>query len=112
MTQNDALLPMTVNAAIPVVPLERPTAEAEARITAMNYKFTSRPTNTLWFNARYRQYEFDNRTPVFSTGRYINYDTALTATNHESEPFGYIRHTFDADASYSPPRAARAAPLP
>ena len=104
MTQNDALLPMTVNAAIPVVPLERPTADAEARITAMNYKFTSRPTNSLWFNARYRQYEFDNRTPVFSTGQYINYDTALTATNHESEPFGYIRHTFDADASYSPTR--------
>jgi len=103
MTQNDALLPMTVNPNIPVVPLERPTAEAEARITAMNYNFTSRPTNALWFSARYRQYQFDNRTPVFSTGAYVNYDTAYSpALNHESEPFGYTRHTFDADASYSP----------
>ena len=64
MTQNDPLLPMTVNSTLPVVALERSTAEAEARVTAMNYNFTSRPTNTLWFSARYRQYEFDNRTPI------------------------------------------------
>jgi MtrB/PioB family decaheme-associated outer membrane protein len=103
MTQNDRLLPMTVNANLPVVPLERQTAEAEARVVAMNYNITSRPNSMLWFSARYRQYEFDNRTPVFETGAYVNYDTAYTATlNHESEPFGYIRHTFDADASFSP----------
>jgi len=103
MTQNDALLPMTSNTSLPVVPLERPTAEAEARIVAMNYNVTSRPTNQLWLNARYRQYQFDNRTPIFETGAYVNYDTAYTSTlNHESEPLGYTRHTFDADASYSP----------
>jgi len=103
MSQNDPLLAMTVNSTLPVVPLERPTAEAQANIVAMNYTITSRPTNTLWFSARYRQYEFDNRTPVFETGGYVNYDTAYTATlNHESEPLGYVRHTFDADASYSP----------
>jgi MtrB/PioB family decaheme-associated outer membrane protein len=103
MSQNDALLPMTVNSQLPVVPLERTTAEAQARTTAMYYNFTSRPTSTLWFSARYRQYEFDNRTPVFETGGFVNYDTAYNATlNHESEPFGYTRHTFDADASYSP----------
>ena len=105
MRQNDALLPMTVNTQLPVVPLERSTAEAEARTVAMNYNVTSRPTRTLWFSARYRQYEFDNRTPIFETGAYVNYDTAYTATlNHESEPLGYTRHTFDADASYSPVR--------
>jgi len=103
MTQNDQLLPMTVNTQLPVVPLERTRAEGEARTVAMYYNITSRPTNTLWFSARYRQYEFDNRTPVFETGSYVNYDTAYTATlNHESEPLGYVRHTFDADASYSP----------
>lgn len=103
MTQNDTLLPMTSNPAIPVVPLERATAEADARITAMNYNFTSRPTNSLWFSARYRQYEFDNRTPLFETNGYVNYDTSYSATtNHETEPLGYTRHTFDADASYSP----------
>ena len=103
MSQNDPLLPMTVNSALPVVPLERTTAKAEARVIAMNYTISSRPTQTLWFSARYRQYEFDNRTPVFETGSYVNYDTAYTATlNHESEPLGYVRHTFDADASYSP----------
>ena len=96
---------MTANPAIPVVALERQTAEADARITAMNYSFTSRPANALWFSARYRQYQFDNRTPVFETNGYVNYDTSYSATtNHETEPLGYIRHTFDADASYSPVR--------
>jgi MtrB/PioB family decaheme-associated outer membrane protein len=106
MTQNDALLPMTVNTQLPAVPLDRPTAEAAARVTAMNYNVTSRPTNTLWFSARYRQYDFDNRTPVFSTATgFVNYDTAYSATTlHESEPLGYVRHTFDADMSYSPAR--------
>jgi len=103
MAQNDVLLPMTANAQLPVVPLERSTAEAEARVVAMNYTVTSRPTNMLWFSARYRQYQFDNRTPIFATRDYVNYDTAYTAgLNHESEPFGYTRHTFDADMSFSP----------
>jgi MtrB/PioB family decaheme-associated outer membrane protein len=103
MTQNDQLLPMTINANLPVVPLERATAEADARVVAMNYNITSRPNSMLWFSARYRQYDFDNRTPVFETGAFVNYDTAYTATlNHESEPLGYTRHTFDADASFSP----------
>jgi len=34
----------------------------------------------------------------------VNYDTSVVAANKESEPFGQIRHTFDADAAYSPTR--------
>src|SRR5262249_20771136 len=32
----------------------------------------------------------------------VNYDTTIVALNKESEPFGQKRHTFDADATYSP----------
>ncbi len=70
----------------------------------MNYTFTSRPVSTLWFSARYRQYDFDNRTVPFQTANSVNYDTAIVALNQSSEPFGSIRHTFDADATYSPVR--------
>jgi len=75
-----------------------------ARVTAMNYLFTSRPANTVWFSARYRQYEFDNRTVPFEIKNGVNYDTAIVALNKESEPFSQTRHTFDADATYSPIR--------
>jgi hypothetical protein len=58
----------------------------------------------LWFSARYRQYEFDNRTVPFETGNNVNYDTTVVPLNAESEPFGSTRHTFDADASFTPVR--------
>ena len=102
MTNNNPLLPYTINSALVSPALDRPNSDVSARVTAMNYAFTSRPVTMLWFSARYRQYEFDNRTVPFQTGNSVNYDTAIVALNAESEPFGSIRHTFDADASFTP----------
>jgi MtrB/PioB family decaheme-associated outer membrane protein len=102
LSNNDALLPFTVNSLIASPALDRTTAEVKARVTAMNYTFTSRPVNDLFFSARYRQYEFDNQTPLFTVTNGVNYDTAIVALNKETEPAGYTRHTFDGDASYSP----------
>jgi MtrB/PioB family decaheme-associated outer membrane protein len=104
LSNNAALLPFTINTALVSPPLDRPTADVTARVTAMNYLFTSRPVNTVWFSARYRQYEFDNRTVPFEIKNGVNYDTAIVALNKESEPFSQTRHTFDADATYSPVR--------
>jgi len=104
MSNNDALLPFTINTALASPALSRTTAEVKARVTTMNYSFTSRPTRLLWLSARYRQYQLDNRTPPFEVANGVNYDTAIVAVNGESEPFGQTRHTFDADASISPTR--------
>lgn len=100
--QNDSLIPLTINSQINAGPLPRSTADADAHITAQNYSFTSRPINQLYFSARYRQYQYDNRTPAFTT-TVVNYDSALGALA-TTEAHGYTRHTFDADASYSPIR--------
>src|SRR5262249_59405475 len=70
----------------------------------MNYAVTSRPTRLLWLTARYRQYDLDNRTEPFEVHNSVNYDTSVVAANKESEPFGQVRHTFDADASINPTR--------
>lgn len=102
LTNNNPLLPYTINSALVSPALDRANSDVTARVTAMNYAFTSRPVTMLWFSARYRQYEFDNRTVPFNTGNSVNYDTAIVALNAESEPFGSIRHTFDADASFTP----------
>jgi MtrB/PioB family decaheme-associated outer membrane protein len=104
MSNNAALLPFTINSALVSPALARPTADVTARVTAMNYLFTSRPANTVWFSARYRQYEFDNRTVPFAVTNSVNYDTTVYALNQSSEPFSQTRHTFDADATYSPTR--------
>ena len=77
--QNDPLIPFTVNSALPTIVLDRPTADAQARVTSMNYSFTSRPANDVSFTARYRLYDFDNRTPIFHVANTVAYDTTVEA---------------------------------
>lgn len=99
--QDQELLPFTINPAIAPIRLDRTTAEAEAQVIALNFSFTSRPTNRLWCNARYRRYDFDNQTPEFPVTSSVAYDQTLqTSLLGGTEAFGYIRSWIDADASY------------
>jgi hypothetical protein len=102
LTQNDPLLPFTSNTSLTPIPLDRPTADLKARVTSMNYSFTTRPANMLWFSSRYRQYEYDNRSTPFFVGQLVNYDTAIVTENEHTELNGFTRRTFDADASVTP----------
>jgi hypothetical protein len=102
-TQNDPLIPFSINSQLPVIPLDRTTADAKAVVTATNFSFTSRPTNMVWFSVRYRSYDFDNRTPVFHVANTVSYDTtAAPYAFGGTSPYSYTRHTFDADASLTP----------
>ncbi len=106
-SQNDALIPFTTNSTLPAIPLDRPTAQAAARVTAMTYAFTSKPNSLLWFSARYRSYDFDNRTPVFHVGNTVAYDSTVeTFADGGTSPYSIDRRTFDADASLTPSRYA------
>ena len=101
--QNQALLPFTINTAIAPLTLSRPTAEADARIVAMNYRLTSRPVAKLWLNGQFKSYNYDNRTPRFLEAQYVGLDSSIvTSATGGSEPFGYVRHFLDLDASYTP----------
>jgi MtrB/PioB family decaheme-associated outer membrane protein len=101
--QNQALLPFTINTAIAPLTLSRPTAEADARIVAMNYRLTSRPVAKLWLNGQFKSYNYDNRTPRFLEAQYVGLDSSIvTSATGGSEPFGYVRHFLDLDASYAP----------
>jgi MtrB/PioB family decaheme-associated outer membrane protein len=103
--QDQQLLAHTINAAVAPILLPRPTAEAEARITSMTYRVTSRPANSLWLNAQYRLYDYDNRTPHFAVEQYVRLDgVAAASATGGSEPFGYTRHFADLDASFTPLR--------
>jgi MtrB/PioB family decaheme-associated outer membrane protein len=99
--QDQDLLPFTINSAIGSIPLDRPTADAHAQVTAANLAFTSRPVNRLWLNVRYRRYDFDNQTPEFHVTSSVAYDQTLqTSLLTAAEPFGYVRNWLEADASY------------
>jgi MtrB/PioB family decaheme-associated outer membrane protein len=103
-SQNDSLVAPTVNTALVAPPLERPSAEARADIVSMVYNFTSRPTNALWLNAKYRYYDYANKTAIFQMPALVgdfSFNPA-TAALWENEPTSMKRRTFDADASFTP----------
>jgi MtrB/PioB family decaheme-associated outer membrane protein len=99
---NDPLIPFTINTALVSPTLDRTMSEAAARTTATAFSFTSRPTPAVWLSARYRSYDFDNRTPVFHVGNSVNYDTAIVALNGEADPMSHQRQTFNAETSLTP----------
>jgi MtrB/PioB family decaheme-associated outer membrane protein len=106
-SQDDPLIPFTINSALPTVSLDRATADVQARVTAMTYAFTSKPANPVWISVRYRSYDFDNRTPVFQVGNTVAYDTSVAAfAEGGTSPYSFTRRTFDADASFTPLRHA------
>jgi MtrB/PioB family decaheme-associated outer membrane protein len=99
-SQNEPLLPNTINSALVNNALERSSADTRADITSMVYGFTSRPNDLLWLSAKYRFYNFDNKTPEFD-----NIATVADYSNgvfEHTEPASFKRHTLDVDASFSP----------
>jgi MtrB/PioB family decaheme-associated outer membrane protein len=100
----DPLMPQTINTAVTPAALQRGTVEGEARTSSVMLSFVSRPTRLLDFSARYRTYDYDNRTPEFAMSQRIAYDNAPSAVSPpvETEPFGVLRHTFDADMRVTP----------
>ena len=106
----DPLMPQSINTAVTTAPLERDRVNGEARTTAVNLSVVSRPTRFTDLNVRYRSYRYDNRTPPLSITQRVSYDNtpAALATPVHTEPFGMLRHTFDADFKTSPFRAGSA----
>ena len=102
-SQNADLPPYTSNTAIVAPPLERNTAEAKANIVSMVYNLNSRPVQNVWLNAKYRYYDYDNKTERFD-GQQLVGDWSLGTAIWENEPSSKKQHTLDLDASFSPTR--------
>ena len=84
-------------------PLERTTAETKANITSMVYSLNSRPTEIVWLNAKYRYYDYDNKTALFEADQLVG-DWALGTAIWENEPSSMKRHNLDLDASIAASR--------
>lgn len=100
-SQDEMLAPATVNTALVAPPLERASAETRADIVSMLFNLSSRPARNLWLSAKYRYYDYTNKTPLFETQTLIG-DWALGTARWENEPTSFKRGTFDFDASYAP----------
>src|SRR5262249_18332714 len=111
-TQDQTLIPFTINSALAAPPLDRPTANAKARITASAFSFNTRAVDHLALNFRFRTYDFNNETPVFNLTQTVSYDPSVAAFAPGTNTiYSFNRKTFDADAVYTalPYAALRAA---
>jgi len=101
-SQDGALLPYTINTALPVFPLERQTADVSADVTGVYAGLNSRPSDRSWLTVRYKLYDYDNRTPEFPVTDFVNYDTSVAAfAEGGTDTLSYKRQYFDADYSYN-----------
>lgn len=109
----DPIMPQTINSAnlALIAPLERTTVDGEARTSAINLTFSTRPVRWADASLRFRSYDYDNRTPELSLTQRVAYDNAPSAlpTPVHTEPFGIVRHDFDAEFRVTPLRRAAAA---
>jgi MtrB/PioB family decaheme-associated outer membrane protein len=100
--QNEPLQPFTINSALPVIPLPRATAEADAHVFSTNVNYVSRPKTDWQFTARVRRYDYSNHTPATPITQYVAYDTSV-GTSVTGGPLLYAHSTtnFDANATYT-----------
>jgi Putative outer membrane beta-barrel porin, MtrB/PioB len=64
--------------------------------------FTTRLTDSLGLNARYRRYDFDNKTPRYSLpDGYVRFDAVWEDIPRITVPYGYTNDTFDVYGTYS-----------
>jgi hypothetical protein len=82
----------------------------EARTSGVNLTFVSRPNQLVDFTAAFRQYDYDNRTPEFAMTERVSFDNTIASVNPpvDSEPFGVLRRTLDADFRLTPMRGLAA----
>ena len=102
-SQNEDLMNPTVNTALTLVapPLVRPSAQAKADIVSMVYSLNSRPSQYIWLNAKYRYYDYANKTQHYESRALVG-DWALGTATWGNEPSSIKRQTLDLDASVSP----------
>jgi len=112
MSQNDALIPWTINPAIanPAVYsafpglASLPRATAEATVHGVNglVNFASRPSRLFGLTARYRFNDHRNLTPMFDAREYVRFDAVPEETGGETEQLNIRQNTFDLNATFSP----------
>jgi MtrB/PioB family decaheme-associated outer membrane protein len=97
-SQNEPLAPATVNTALVAPPLLRSTAETRADIVSMVYGVVSRPHPNVWLNAKYRYYDYNNKSAHWESRALVG-DWSLGSAITENEPASFKRQNLDLDAS-------------
>lgn len=99
-TQNDAFIPYTSNAAISTPPLPARSLNGKVNTTGATLQLTSTPITNLNLSARWRYYDFDNRSPRIVFPGYVRFDAVLEPIGRISVPYSYKTSRGDLTATY------------
>jgi len=105
-TQNDPWIPFTVTPTDPYssvdsLPSERST-HAKVDVLTQDYRLTSHPRRDLAATLKFRQYHYDNKTPVHVFSGESVADGAFTVGAIESEIRSYKHQSYGGELSYMP----------
>jgi len=101
-TNDEPLLPFTINTSLAPITLPRATTDASANIVSVNLNLVSRDVEDWRFSARLRHYGYDNQMPQTAIPQFINYDTSVKVSSTGGpENFAHSRTNFDGDATYT-----------
>jgi MtrB/PioB family decaheme-associated outer membrane protein len=112
LRQNEAFLPYTTNAAITgcggvagascvsTASLPAPSLEGSKQTLAMNYTLVSLPWKSVQLKAAYRQYDYNNNTPVRTFTPVEGDASAPGAGGVENIPYAFNRKTLDLSGNW------------
>lgn len=100
MEQGDPLVPYTTNIAIATPPLPQTHVDAKVNTSLYNVLLTSNPLNFMNLKARYRYYQYDNKTGVIHFPGYVLYDAIWRPVPKRNLPTGYKKSTAGIDLSF------------
>lgn len=106
-SQNDSFIPYSSNSAIttPVLAtdinaLPARSLNGKVNTTGATLQFTSRPITNLNLSARYRYYDFDNRSPRITFPGYVRFDAVWEPIGRINVPYSYKTSRGDITADY------------
>ncbi len=104
-TQDQDLLPFTVNTRIPEAvsnPLPAKSPDAKATVLNGNYRLTSRAVKDLVATLRLQHYRYDNQTPELTFPGHVRLDQVWEPGPEDTHPFGNENLTAGVDLDFTP----------
>ncbi|MBI4552205.1 MAG: MtrB/PioB family decaheme-associated outer membrane protein [Candidatus Latescibacteria bacterium] len=108
--QNEPFLPLTINSAVAALStypaLPATSLSGKVNILNTNITLTSRPYRRVSVNARYRLYDYANKTPSLTFAKYVSYDNGLSGDARRSLPIAHTRQNAGLDVGWQFSRGA------
>ncbi len=101
--QNDKFIPYTINSALDTVTnyptLPSTSLNGKIGTTLMNFSLVNRYYSSIWFTARYRLFDYDNKTPSLIFPGYVGSDGNVTRVQRRNAVISYKKMNASVDAS-------------